>query len=161
METLKRKFPIFKTDPKLAKFFSASLAVFVFGFLLFSFTYLLPDTKIARAEGTKSSVPNKSILEVHLANNGMVYLRGAKVESISGTTLTVSTSWNAVKMLWTVRTDESYYGKRHFGTNFLDSKGKTFALADLRQGNVVNISGTLDPTHATPTVKADAVRIPR
>src|SRR3989344_723359 len=115
---LRKKFPLFKSNPHLAVFFSISIATFVLGFIFFAFTYILPGVEIVKAEEVEWTPPSgKSIMEVHIANNGMVFLQGARVESISGTTIVVSTSWNSIKLLWTIHTNASYFGPRNLGTS--------------------------------------------
>ncbi|MDO8594926.1 MAG: hypothetical protein Q7R93_05475 [bacterium] len=155
-----KKFPLFKTNPCLAAIFSLSLATFVVGGLLFTVTSLVTGTEIAKAEEPEWSPPTGNfILGVHIANDGTVLLQGATVESISGTTITVSTSWNATKLVWAIHTNESYFGKRHFGTNFLDPRGARKAITDLHKGDVVRVGGTFDVQYAEPTVNADSIRL--
>jgi len=157
---LKKKIPLFESNPRLATFSSISVAVFVLGFVLFSFVYSFSDTKIVKAENVVWTPPvGKSIMEVHLANNGLVYIQGARIESISGTIIEISTSWNTVKLKWTIYTNGSSYGKRRFGTSFLDSNGKELTIKDLRVGGIISVNGVFDLTQAGPTVKAEVIRI--
>ncbi len=160
MTKIRKKFPLFLTNPRLAGFFATSLAVFIFSFLLFAFTYLVPAVETVKAEGAKVSPSGSTvILEVHIANNGMVFLQGARVLSVSGPIFTVATSWNKIQLKWTVQTNESYYGPRHFGTDFLDTKGNILSIADIHEGSIVTVNGMLEASYAEPTVKADVIRI--
>ena len=156
---LRKKFPVFKSNPRLAVFFSASIATFVLGFIFFAFTYILPGVEIVKAEEVEWTPPSgKSIMEVHIANNGMVFLQGARVESISGTTIVVSTSWNNTKLQWTIYTNGSSYGSRQFGTSFLDSKGDNITIKNINVGSVISVNGTFNMSFVEPTVKADVIR---
>ncbi len=158
---LKKILALFRTSPRLAAFCGLSVMTFLFGFTLFSFTYLLPGTETAKAENIKnqkSVQDSKHILELHIANNGMTYIQGARVVSISGVTITLAMAWNNVTLEWAVHTDESYAGKRHFGTRFLDHAGKYISISDIHVGDIVTVSGDLD-THVNGlAVKADTVR---
>ena len=169
---LKTRFPLFQTNPRTATFFSVSVAVLVLGSILLAVSLFFPRTEIAKAQelepasvqnsASQSSVKvGKNILEVHLASNGMVNFRGAKVESISGTDIVVSTSWGAIKLQWVIDAKESYYGSHHFGTSFLDSNGNKLTINDLSVGDFISINGTLDSGQAQPTVKANVIRLSR
>ncbi len=160
MNLSKIKTAINESPSYLRNFFRISIAVFVFGFMVFTSVYLFPDTKIVKAEVIRPTVSSrKSILEVHIANNGMIFLQGARVLSISGTTIVVSTAWNHTDMKWTIQTNASDYGPRHFGTSFLDSKGKSVNMDSIRVGDFITITGTLDMNSSEVVVKADVVRI--
>lgn len=161
MEKLKNKFPVIKSDPNFSIFFGASFAFFVFS-ILFSvvFYIFMPGVKIANAENSVwTPSADTKILEVNIANNGLVYLKGATVESVDGTTLTVSTSWKLAKIIWTIQTNETYNSTRHFGTKFLDSKGETTKLSDIKIGDTIRVSGVLDLNSSGLNVVADVVRI--
>lgn len=160
MKSLRKKFPIINKNPYLATFFGISVAVFVIGFVFFSITYLFSDTEIVIAEVVDEveAGNRKSILEVHIANSGMVYLQGARVESVSGSRLVVSTTWNNIKLEWGVNTNGSDYGKRHFGTQFYDSKGNKLTIADIRVGSVVSVNGFFETGVSGLILKADFIR---
>jgi hypothetical protein len=158
--TLYKNFLKIKSKLSLRGFFEVSSLVFIFGVLFFSFTYLVPETGVVKAEVIENALQNKSpILEVHIANNGMVYLQGARVVSVVGTTVTVSTSWKNTDLNWTVITNESYYGKRHFGTEFYDSKGKSISVSGIKVGNSVVVSGDLDSKSKELKVLAKVIRL--
>ena len=175
--TFKRKFSsLFKTNPRLAIFSSVSLLIFIFGVTLFSFKYLLPDTQIAIAEANKQNSQtvkqiesakistdkkikvHKPIIDVHIATTGMTYIQGAEVVSITGPTIVVSTIWNTLILQWTIHTNESYYGTRHFGTNFFNRKGERVSLLDIHVGDSITISGDLEANMTTPTIMANTIR---
>lgn len=160
MKTLRKKFPIIDRNPYLAIFIGLSFSVFIVGLIFFSFIYLFSGTEVVVAAVSEGqTIENrKSIIEVHIANNGMVYLQGAVVESVSGSKLVVSTTWNNTKLEWGVNTNGSDYGKRHFGTQFSDSKGEKLTIADIRVGSVISVNGIFETGDVGLTVKADFIR---
>ncbi|HBD25091.1 MAG TPA: hypothetical protein DEV73_03550 [Candidatus Zambryskibacteria bacterium] len=160
MKLLIKRIPIIKNNPYLATFFGVSFVVFIFGLIFFVAVYFMSSTEIVTAQEPESvSSVSTSIMEVHIANNGMVLLRGAKVESVSGTSIMVSTSWDNTKLQWTINTNGSDYGERHFGTNFFDSKGNKIDVKDLHKGNIISVSGVFNTNEVGLTVKADTVRV--
>lgn len=160
MESLRKKFPVINRNPFLATFFGVSVVVFVIGFVLFSVVYLFSGTEKVIAE-VLNGVPKESrkyIVDVHIANSGMVYLQGARVESVSGSRLVVSTAWNSTRLEWVVNTNGSDYGKRHFGTQFSDRKGNKLTIADIGVGSVISVNGFFEASDGGLTLKADFVR---
>ena len=156
--------------PYLKTLLSVSFSVFAIGILSLSFSLVPPRVEVAQAQGLEtdqvtlqparvSQVKKAPIFEIHVANNGMVYIQGAHVESVSGTNIKISTSWNTVKMSWTIRTNETYYGPRHFGTSFLDQKGSRLAIGDIQVGDVVAVNGMFEAGQSELVVKADTVRV--
>ena len=143
-------------------------AVF-FAFSLAAFFFSLP-AQSAAAEGrpafASASMPAAAAaagsslwpLEIHIANNGLILLRSARVVSISGSTLTVSTAWGSSDFIWTVQTNATRFETRDFGTRFLNRDGKKSSLANIQEGDKVTITGALDPAAQEPVIKADSVR---
>jgi len=145
-------------DSKLATFLVVSMAVFAVGFFGFAFSVFY-QTNVALAETTTWAPSNdKPILEIHVANNGLVFLQGAKIVSIDGTTITASIEWNKMNFLWKIKTNGTKYGKRYFGTQFIDSKGEHIAVEDLLVGETLTVSGTLDTNASIMTVDAQVIR---
>jgi hypothetical protein len=159
MLLLRQKFSVFKDSPILAGFASLAIGVFVLGFFMFGLSYVFSSVDTVKAQNL-NWVPSSgaSILEVHIANDGMVFLQGARIESISGPNMKVSTTWKETKMFWTVYTNESYYGSRHFGTDFFDSKGIRLSIQDLHVGNVISVNGVFDVTSSQPSIQASVIR---
>jgi hypothetical protein len=161
MNVLRKKFPFFQSNPRLAVFFGISSSVFIIGFILFILVSLLSSTEIAMGQDIQPvSVRNKKdpILEVHMANNGMAFLQGVLVEYVSSTKIIVSTAWGSTKIQWILNTNESYYSGRHFGTSFLDSKGNNISARDIKVGDIITASGMLDSKATELTLKADVIR---
>lgn len=92
----------------------------------------------------------RAVREVHIANNGLVLLRGARVVSISGRLLQVAIAWNSTDFIWLVQTSAA--------TKFLTPDSAEQPLDSLHVGDVVSITGTLSPRGAWPTIDAKFVR---
>lgn len=90
------------------------------------------------------------MLEVHIANNGLMLLRGARVLSISGSTIHVGMSWGSSDFTWAVETN--------YNTTFLTSKGEKEALGNVGVGDTVTVTGQLSGSGTEPTIDADVVR---
>lgn len=149
----------------LERYKSVSVAVGAafFAFSLFAFLFSFPPQRAA-AEGVVPAAPAEGStplrpLEMHIANNGLVLLRSARVVSLQGNTITVSTAWGSADFKWTVRTDLSHFETRTFGTRFIDRDGKKGSISGVKIGSVVTITGALDPVAGEPTIDADSVRL--
>lgn len=91
-----------------------------------------------------------STLEVHINNNGKVLVRGAKITSISGPTITATNTWGSTTMTWIVNTDTSTKSIRRYGGNS--------SLSEMSVGDYISFSGMLDTTASVLTVKADMIK---
>ncbi|MCR4281385.1 MAG: hypothetical protein NUV88_03585 [Candidatus Kaiserbacteria bacterium] len=90
------------------------------------------------------------MLEVHIANNGLVLLRGARVISVSGSTIHVEMSWSSSNMAWAVATT--------YNTKFLTSKGEKAEIGDIAEGDIIRVTGKLVASGIEPIVDTDIVR---
>lgn len=90
------------------------------------------------------------MLEIHIANNGLTLLRGAKVVSLSSDTLSVITAWDSANFTWEIRTD--------YFTKIFTSKGAKETLADVQVGDIITVSGQLIKGGAEPIIDAQFVR---
>ena len=88
--------------------------------------------------------------EVHIANDGLMLVRGAMVTSITNGTITVSIAWSGSTFNWTVETDSN--------TKFITSTGEKGTLNAIQVGNYVDVTGMLTQGGATPTIAAEFVR---
>lgn len=133
-----------------------------FGLSAAAFVYSLSTERVAAGSvASLTAVPASSDvrpLEVHIANNGQVLLRSARVTSINGETISVSTSWGDSGFTWLVRTDARAYETHKFGTHFINSAGGEESLSDIRPGSLVTITGMLDSSAHSPTIDAGSVR---
>ena len=85
-------------------------------------------------------------LEMHVANNGLVLLRGAVVTEVSGTTLTLDGSWGKAHFVWEVQTDSQ--------TKFFHTNGTIGELNDIHPGDIVMATGNIDTSASLPTLHA-------
>lgn len=106
--------------------------------------YLSPDARAADASAPAAKP------EVHIANNGLILLRGARVVSISGTTLRVELAWDSGSFDWTVQTG--------YATVFFDSAGARQSLSDIQIGSTISVTGHLSQGGAEPILSATYVR---
>lgn len=90
------------------------------------------------------------MLEVHIANNGLTLLRGARVLSISGTTIRVGMAWQSSTFTWTLETN--------YNTRFVAQSGEKATLADITTGDVVMVTGTLRAGGSEPAIDTDYLR---
>ena len=135
-----------------------------FAFSLFAFLFSFPPQKAEAQESVataNAAAASRHLrpLEMHIANNGLVLLRSAKVVSVSGTTLVVNTAWGSADFKWTVRINAKSFESRDFGTRMLDRDGKKTSLRSVQPGMLVTITGALDSTAQDPTIDADSVRL--
>ncbi len=136
-----------------------SLCIFSIGLIVFMFSYFSTTDVVRAAEVHVTAQNSKPILELHIADNGMIFLQGATVVSVLDKTLILSAQWHQLDFKWVVETNESYYGVRHFGTTFLDTHGKPISIADIRPGDSITVSGRLDTNQTKPMIKADTIRL--
>ena len=109
--------------------------------------YLSGDTAAAAAA---SSTEESSTFEVHIANNGLTLLRGARVLSVSGSTIRVGMSWGSSDFSWKVQTTGN--------TKFFGPKGEKETSNDIHIGEVVTITGMIERGGAEPLINAQFVR---
>ncbi|RJQ35399.1 hypothetical protein C4556_00350 [Candidatus Parcubacteria bacterium] len=94
--------------------------------------------------------PRKApMLEVHIANNGLMLLRGARVISTSDNTIRVGMAWGLADFTWTVN--------KNSGTKFFTSKGEKGTSAEIRVGDIVTVTGMLVESGIEPTIDATFV----
>ncbi|HRH31519.1 MAG TPA: DUF5666 domain-containing protein [Candidatus Paceibacterota bacterium] len=92
-----------------------------------------------------------SSLEVHITDSGKVLVRGAKVASVSGSTITATTTWGSVAMNWTVTTDSN--------TKLLRRYGGSSAMTEIAVGDFISFQGNLVTGTASPmTVLAKTIK---
>jgi hypothetical protein len=87
--------------------------------------------------------------EMHIANNGLVLLRGATVESNENGVLRITMSWGGADFTWSLDTDAK--------TEYYRSNGELGTLADIQPGQVVTVTGMLTKGGALSTVQAEYI----
>jgi len=93
---------------------------------------------------------NPLTLGFNIANNGSVFVRGARVTDISGDTILTDMSWGSTNFIWSIKTTSA--------TNFLNQQGQKQTIADIKVGDVVMITGKLENNSNQPVIDADVVR---
>jgi hypothetical protein len=98
-----------------------------------------------------TSTSPAALREVHIANDGLVLLRGATITAIAGNALHVSLVWNETRFDWlvTIRT----------GTKLFTTTGEPGALATLQVGQVIDVTGVLTQGDSVPHIEAQYVRM--
>ncbi len=108
----------------------------------------------AASASTSAAAGTKAMLEMDIANDGLVYLASARIESFAGDSFTVGIAWGSTTFTWTVDTTS---GKG--GTQFIQPGGNNSGtINDLTIGDAVDITGMLDPGASSPTIDAQFVR---
>jgi hypothetical protein len=95
----------------------------------------------------------EAMLEMNIANDGLVYLGSAHVDSVSGNVITVTIAWGSSTFDWVIDTTT---GKG--GTQFIKSGGEAGSINDIMPGDLVAITGMLDQDMSAPTLDAQFVR---
>lgn len=106
-------------------------------------------TGTARA-ATVSGPKKIPLLEIHVANDGIILLRDAKVISVSEDTFHVLMTWNSVEFFWEIQTK--------FFTKVMTAKGEQMTLANIKVGDIVTITGELIAGGPEPIIAAQFVR---
>ncbi len=104
-----------------------------------------PGTNVAYA-ATVAPLP-----EMHIANNGLVLLRGAQVVSVSGDMIKVRMAWNSVYFTWAVQTGQS--------TQYFSSTGEKETSPAIQAGDVLTATGMLVQNGPQPTITAEFIDI--
>jgi len=92
----------------------------------------------------------QSMRQVTIANDGLVLLQGARVDSVSNNAMKVDTAWGSTDLQWSVVIES--------GTHFIRADGASGSLDDIRTGDTITVTGTLDQQLAQPTLDAQYVR---
>ena len=102
--------------------------------------------------GIKSDLPVSAgtLLEMHIANDGLVFMRGARVTSVSGKSIVVAIAWGSMGTSWTVHTNDATY--------FATRGGEKITLSKINVGDSITITGKLNQGASQPTIEAVAVR---
>ena len=102
------------------------------------------------AAAVSSSVEKAQMREVHIANNGLVLLRGATVLSNSRGVIRVAMGWDSASFTWRVETD--------YDTKFYNSAGEQETPGEIEEGDVVTVTGQLAESGTEPIITASFVR---
>ena len=109
----------------------------------------LSEKEAERASSTHDVGPTP-MREVHIANNGLVLLRGAEVVSISGSSIRVRMAWEGGNFNWKIKTN----GK----TKFFTAMGEKGTAGDIQTGDIVSVSGMLASSGEESIIIAEFLR---
>lgn len=90
------------------------------------------------------------VLELHIANTGFTLLKNARVEMIGRGVMMAEMRWGAQSLRWVVYVP--------YNTKFIRESGEAGALADIREGDYVTITGELDAAASEPAIEALYIR---
>lgn len=139
---------------KKNKLFYVACVVLLVG--LASFSYVLADSDKSKEDSGKSEQAKEaeklgSTLEVSISNKGKVEVRGAKVTSVSGSTVNASTSWGSANFVWAVNITGD--------TKIVKKSDDKSSIGEIAVGDFINFKGNLVVTSASPiTVNASWVK---
>ena len=105
----------------------------IIGGLLLSSLSLMPLYASAN-EGNKTSLSAPASPTVSITN-GKALVRGAKVTSVSGSTINATVTWGTSTLNWTVNTDGA--------TKYYNRLGNTGVFADIVAGDSISFAGTI------------------
>jgi hypothetical protein len=88
--------------------------------------------------------------EVHIANNGMMLLRGATVVSIDADIIRVAMDFGPSHFTWQIQNNS--------GTKFTSSSGVAESRADIKTGDMITVTGTLVYGGNDPLIHAVYIR---
>ncbi len=109
--------------------------------------YLSPEARAAAQAGAAVKEPTR---EVHIANNGLILLRGARVLSISDNTIHVGMTLGASDFTWAAVTK--------YNSSFWKPDGTKGSISDINVGDIVTITGTLTGSGTEPAIDTEYVR---
>ncbi|TSC81972.1 MAG: hypothetical protein G01um101420_755 [Parcubacteria group bacterium Gr01-1014_20] len=113
----------------------------------------IPTTNVAIAAAT-SPAEKVPIYEVHIANNGIILLRDARVISIIGNDIRVGMKWDRADFSWRVRISPS-----SIGTAFVEPKNGKAGFEDIQVGDLITVTGKITSSGAEPIIDAQFVRL--
>lgn len=89
-------------------------------------------------------------VQLTIAPNGQVMIRGARIDAITADGVTISTGWGSTSFSWRVELTGS--------TRFVPGSGSVAARKALKVGDIANITGELDTSRAAPTIVASVFK---
>lgn len=97
-----------------------------------------------------TTVAHTQMIEMHIANDGLVLLRGAQVVSVSGNSVHVALLWGTSNFAWDLEITSN--------TKFLGSSGEKESLSQLAVGDTVTATGMLVESGAESVVDTQYIR---
>ena len=105
---------------------------------------------LAWASNAHADTAANEAAQMTVAPNGQIMIRGGVIESLSGDTAVVSTTWGKTTLRWTVDLTGS--------TRYVPAMGSVAAKAALKVGDPVSFTGEIDTLAAEPTVIASVFK---
>lgn len=91
-----------------------------------------------------------SMSGINIANNGSIFVQGAKVTGISGNSIKINTSWGSTNFAWVVQISGT--------TKFLNHQGEKQTISDIKVGDIVMVTGKLMGDSNQFAINAEFVR---
>lgn len=112
---------------------------------------LFPLAGMAHADDDKNhGSKSGSGVEINIGGNGNVLVRGAKVTSVSSSTISANTNYGSSILGWTVKTNGD--------TEFSANKGSSAGISQIAVGDTISFRGSLDQAISGLTVNAKVVK---
>lgn len=108
----------------------ALIALAVLPFLAFAENGSDKDKSVKSAAWTQSGT------SVNISNDGRVLVRGALIESRTGSEIVARTTWDDTSVAWRIRTDGD--------TDFVTRSQGSSSLDEMENGDMLSFSGVLD-----------------
>ncbi len=131
--------------------FGGAFLFFMFSAIVFFFIVLETPPKAAAVDQVIAATQSNRVLEMHIANNGLIFLKGARIQSISSNLLTVDMTWDATQFHWNVLVTPS--------TVFMKQDGEIMSLENLREGDTIMINGSIAGGISSWTIDAQTIRV--
>jgi len=88
--------------------------------------------------------------ELHIANDGQILLRGARVKAVSGDTIKMEVDWYPEAFAFEVNTT--------LNTKFFDAHGAPVSLASVQTGDILTVTGMMSNGAMGPSIEAQYIR---
>lgn len=109
------------------------------------------DISLEAATPPNARIP---IYEVHIANNGSILLKDARVISILGDDIRVGMDLDFASLGWRIQISPSV-----IGTKFIKPNNEKGEFSDIEVGDLITITGRILESGAEPVIDAQFVRL--
>ena len=107
------------------------------------------STPVALAD-TNGTSTAPLVLGVNIANNGLAYIRGAKVTRVEGNVIETEISWGSAQFVWKVQTTAT--------TKFFGLNGQKQTILDIKNGDILDVTGAISSVDGKLVIAAEYVR---
>lgn len=126
------------------------LGAIAFGLRGLAYSKPANNFNMTAVSATSSSAVDPLMLEVHIANNGLIFMRGARVTAVDGGTIETVTSWGDTRFAWIVETNGA--------TKFLNHQGQKQIISEIKVGDFLSVTGKLVSDSNRLIINAEFVR---